>query len=77
MAEDRQATIIRVPPDRRDLNYDAYFSDGRAKVAAIRGLQLPATRASSDIDGMAAILSGLPFVRACLAGERVRCGMSA
>ena len=55
----------------RDLNYDAYFTDGSAKVCRSSTTSIRATRASSDVDEMAAILSGLPCVRECLAGERV------
>ena len=69
MAEDRQA-YYRVAPDRRDLNYDAYFTDGSVKVAEIHDFDSRNTR-QLGVDEMAAILSGLPCVRECLAGERV------
>jgi UDP-N-acetylglucosamine 4,6-dehydratase/5-epimerase len=66
-AEDRQA-YYRVAPDRRDLNYDAYFTDGSTQVAEIDDFDSRNTR-QLGVDEMAAILSGLPCVRECL-GER-------
>ena len=69
MAEDRQA-YYRVAPDRRDLNYDAYFTHGSTRVAEIEDFDSRNTR-QLDVDEMASILSGLPCVRECLAGERV------
>ena len=66
----RPPAYYRVAPDRRDLNYDAYFTDGSTKLQRHRRLQFRNTR-QLGVDELAAILSGLPCVRECLAGERV------
>ena len=68
-AEDRQA-YFRVTPDLRDLNYDAYFSDGRTNVTKVEDFNSSNTR-QLDVSEMAAILSSLPCVRQCLYGEAV------
>jgi UDP-glucose 4-epimerase len=66
-AEDHQA-YYRVAPDRRDLNYDAYFSDGRACISDLEDFNSVNAR-QLDVDQMAEILAGLPYVRKCLDGK--------
>jgi UDP-glucose 4-epimerase len=68
-AEDHQA-YYRVAPDRRDLNYDAYFTDGQTSVTRLDDFNSHNTR-QLDVDEMAAILSRIPSVRGCLGGELV------
>ncbi|HEX3422622.1 MAG TPA: polysaccharide biosynthesis protein [Sphingomicrobium sp.] len=68
-AEDRQA-YYRVAPDRRDLNYDGFVTDGSTKVAEIDDFDSRNAR-QLGVGEMAEILSGLPSVRECLAGEPV------
>lgn len=68
-AEDCQA-YYRVAPDLRDLNYDAYFSDGRTNVTQVEDFNSSNTR-QLEVGEMAAILSALPCVRQCLSGEPV------
>ena len=68
-AEDHQA-YYRVAPDLRDLNYDAYFSDGRTNVTQVEDFNSSNTR-QLDVSEMAAILSSLPCVRQCLNGDAV------
>jgi UDP-N-acetylglucosamine 4,6-dehydratase/5-epimerase len=68
-AEDRQA-YYRVAPDRRDLNYDAYFTDGTTRLSGLDDFNSHNTR-QLGVDEMATILSGLPCVRESLSGERV------
>lgn len=68
-AEDRQA-YFRVAPDQRDLNYDAYFSDGRTRIAHVEDFNSSNTR-QLDAEEMAQILSRLPCVRKCLNGEGI------
>jgi len=67
-AEDRQA-YYRVAPDRRDLNYDAYFTDGTTRLSEVEDFNSSNTR-QLGVDEMATILSGLPCVRECLGGGR-------
>jgi UDP-glucose 4-epimerase len=69
VAEDHQA-YYRVAPDQRDLNYDAYFTDGETKLADVDDFNSRNTR-QLDVDEMAAILSRLPCVRECLGGNAV------
>jgi UDP-N-acetylglucosamine 4,6-dehydratase len=69
-AEDHQA-YYRVAPDRRDLNYDAFFVDGRTKVTQIEDFNSFNTR-QLDVDELATILSALPSVRESLAGTPLR-----
>src|ERR1700750_2959971 len=54
-AEDRQA-YYRVAPDRRDLNYEAYFTDGSIKVSDIDDFDSRNTR-QLGVDELATILS--------------------
>jgi UDP-glucose 4-epimerase len=68
-AEDHQS-YYRIAPDRRDLNYDAYFTDGRTSVTKVDDFSSSNTR-QLGVDEMAAILSQLPCVRQCVSGEFV------
>jgi UDP-glucose 4-epimerase len=67
LAEDG-GEYFRVPPDRRSLNYDAYFVEGQARVSELEDFNSDNTR-QLDVRGMAEILRGLPYVRAFMAGE--------
>lgn len=67
VAEDHGA-YYRVAPDQRDLNYDAYFSDGREQVSRADDFNSHNTR-QLEIAELADILRGLPYVRGMLAGE--------
>lgn len=67
-AEDRQA-YYRVAPDRRDLNYDAFFAEGLLQVSSLDDFNSLNTR-QLDVDELAAILSRLPSVCELLDGSR-------
>ena len=69
VAEDRGA-YYRVAPDNRDLNYDAYFSDGREQVTRAEDFNSHNTR-QLEVAELADILRRLPYVRGLLAGEAV------
>ncbi|MGN6819884.1 MAG: polysaccharide biosynthesis protein [Sphingomonas sp.] len=69
VAEDRGA-YYRVAPDHRDLNYDAYFSDGREQVSRADDFNSHNTR-QLEVAELADILGGLPYVRSMLSGEAV------
>ena len=58
----------RVVPDNRDLNYDAYFSDGEERVSRAVDFNSHNTR-QLDLAEMADLLRSLPYVRAVLAGQ--------
>jgi UDP-glucose 4-epimerase len=58
----------RVAPDNRDLNYDAYFSDGEERVSRAVDFNSHNTR-QLDLAEMADLLRSLPYVRAVLAGQ--------
>lgn len=51
----------RVTPDRRDLNYDAYFIEGQTQISEIEDFNSHNAR-QLDVDEMAAMLSDLPCV---------------
>ena len=68
-AEDHQA-YYRVAPDRRDLNYDVFFTEGSKQVASVDDFDSSNTR-QLGVEEMASILSALPCVRDSLGGERV------
>ncbi len=57
----------RVAPDNRGLNYDAYFTSGEERVSRLEDFNSQNTR-QLDVDGLAAILGELPYVRAFLDG---------
>ena len=69
VAEDHGA-YYRVAPDNRDLNYDAYFSDGRELVSRADDFNSRNTRQLEAAE-LADILRGLPYVQGMLAGEAV------
>jgi UDP-N-acetylglucosamine 4,6-dehydratase len=52
----------RVPSDNRDLNYDAYFSEGSTKLGEVDDYHSHSTR-RLGVDEMAQLLTGLPEVR--------------
>jgi UDP-glucose 4-epimerase len=58
----------RIAPDGRDLNYDAYFSDGRERVSTAQDFNSHNAR-QLDTGEFAALLSNLPYVRAMAAGR--------
>jgi UDP-glucose 4-epimerase len=68
-AEDLQS-YYRVAPDRRDLNYEAYFTDGRTTISGLDDFNSRNAR-QLDVDEMAEILSTLPCVRESLNGAPV------
>jgi UDP-glucose 4-epimerase len=68
-AEDRQA-YYRVAPDRRDLNYDAFFVEGTPRVSSLDDFNSLNTR-QLDVDELAAILSRLPSVCELLGGSHL------
>jgi UDP-N-acetylglucosamine 4,6-dehydratase/5-epimerase len=67
VAEDRGA-YYRVAPDNRDLNYDAYFSEGREQVSRAEDFNSHNTRLLSA-EELAAVLRRLPYVRSYLHGD--------
>lgn len=69
VAEDR-GVYYRVAPDGRDLNYDAYFSDGREKVSRAEDFNSLNTR-QLEVEELADILRTLPYVRGLRVGEAV------
>lgn len=60
--------FFRVVPDQRDLNYDAYFREGEERVSQMEDFNSANTRRLSATE-VASVLSGLPYVRAFLAGQ--------
>lgn len=69
LAEDRGA-YFRVAPDNRDLNYDAYVRDGEERVSRQADFNSHNTR-RLEVDELAQLLRGLPYVRAAMAGSLV------
>lgn len=65
-AEDRGG-YYRVSPDNRDLNYNAYVSEGEKKVSAIDDYNSHNTR-RLDVEELAELLLSLPYVRAFVGG---------
>lgn len=66
-AEDR-GDYYRLAPDSRDLNYNAYFSDGREQVSRLDDFNSLNAR-QLEVRELAELLRGLPYVRRFLAGE--------
>jgi UDP-N-acetylglucosamine 4,6-dehydratase/5-epimerase len=60
----------RVPADSRDLNYAAFFSEGREEVSLKEDYNSHNT-ARVDVDGMCELLLKLDCVNAAMRGERV------
>jgi len=69
-AEDHQA-YYRVAPDRRDLNYESFFTDGQTKLTKLEDFNSHNAR-QLDVDEMAGILGSLACVRDCLDGKTRR-----
>ena len=69
LAEDRGA-YFRVAPDNRDLNYDAYVRNGEERVSRQSDFNSHNTR-RLEVDELAQLLRGLPYVRAAMAGSPV------
>jgi UDP-N-acetylglucosamine 4,6-dehydratase len=65
-AEDR-GDYLRIVPDNRDQNYDAYAREGDARPKLDEGFNSQNTRQLSVVE-LAEVLRGLPYVRAFLAG---------
>jgi UDP-N-acetylglucosamine 4,6-dehydratase len=66
VAQDR-GVYFRVQPDKRSLNYDAYFTDGKACVAKLDDFNSLNTRLL-EIPEMTEILRALPYVKTFLGG---------
>ena len=64
-------SYFRVAPDRRELNYDAYVREGRARISRFDDFNSHNTR-QLTVGEMAEILRRLPEVRAFVSGEVVR-----
>jgi UDP-glucose 4-epimerase len=69
LAEDR-GDYFRVAPDNRDLNYDAYVREGEERVSRQSDFNSHNTR-RLEVDELAQLLRGLPYVRAAMAGSPV------
>jgi UDP-N-acetylglucosamine 4,6-dehydratase len=67
---DDMGQYFRVPADARDLNYEAFFSDGQVALSAATDYHSHNTD-RLDVDAMAAALRKLPLVRAALDLPRV------
>lgn len=68
-AEDRGG-YYRVSPDNRDLNYNAYVSEGERKVAELDDYNSHNTR-RLDVEELAELLLSLPYVRAFVDGTEI------
>ena len=69
VAED-MGDYYRVPADSRDLNYGAYFEEGRTDVS-VRDDYTSNNTGLLSVDEMAERLRGLELVQRALAGERI------
>jgi UDP-glucose 4-epimerase len=69
VAED-MGGYYRVPADNRDLNYAAFFSEGREEVGIKEDYNSHNT-AVLDVDGMCELLKKLDVVNAAMRGEQV------
>lgn len=72
--EERAASLdlgnyYRVPPDMRDLNYDAYFERGDVHITEATEYNSHNTQ-RLDVDEMKQLLLKLPFIRSIVAGEQ-------
>ena len=67
---DDMGGYYRVPADNRDLNYAAFFSEGRAEVSLKDDYNSHNT-VRVDVDGMCELLLKLDCVNAAMRGERV------
>ena len=66
VAQDR-GVYFRVQPDKRSLNYDAYFKDGKPGVARLDDFNSLSTR-RLEVPEMTEILRALPYVKAFMGG---------
>jgi UDP-glucose 4-epimerase len=66
VAQDR-GVYFRVQPDKRSLNYDAYFKDGKPCVARLDDFNSLGTR-RLEVPEMTEILRALPYVKAFMGG---------
>ncbi|MDD5640727.1 MAG: polysaccharide biosynthesis protein [Syntrophales bacterium] len=60
----------RVPADNRDLNYAAFFSEGRQEVALKEDYNSHNTK-RLDVEGMCELLMNLEVVMAAMSGEQI------
>jgi len=72
--EERAAALdlgdyYRVPPDMRDLNYDAYFERGDVNITEATEYNSHNTH-RLDIEEMMQLLLKLPFIRSIIVGEK-------
>lgn len=72
--EERAAALdlgdyYRVPPDMRDLNYDAYFERGDVHITEASEYNSHNTH-RLDVEEMKQLLLKLPFIRSIIAGEQ-------
>jgi len=58
---------LRIPADSRDLNYNAYFTEGTERVSVLEDYHSHNTR-QLDVDELADVLAALPCVQAELEG---------
>lgn len=68
-AEDRGG-YYRISPDNRDLNYNAYVSEGERKVSTLDDYNSHNTR-RLEVDEVATLLRSLPYVRAFVEGTEI------
>jgi UDP-N-acetylglucosamine 4,6-dehydratase len=59
----------RVPPDMRNLNYDAYFEQGDVEITEAVEYHSHNTQ-RLDVEGMKRLLLKLPFIRSIIDGEQ-------
>ena len=69
VAEDMTG-YYRVPSDKRDLNYNLYFSEGSEKVATLEDYNSHNTH-RLDVQGMADLLMKLDIVQRAVRGEKI------
>ena len=62
--------FFRVVPDQRDLNYDAYFREGKERVSQLEDFNSANTRRLAAAE-LAQLLSRLPYVQGFLASNTV------
>lgn len=60
---------FRIPADSRDLNYNAYFTEGEQRISALEDYHSHNTQ-QLDVEGMAALLLKLDYIQEELKGWR-------
>jgi UDP-glucose 4-epimerase len=65
-----EGNYYRVPSDKRDLNYEQYFSSGSEKVGEVEDYNSHNTR-RLDVDGMIDLLLELDIVNRAVRGEKI------